>query len=297
MSLHFTILKCQVFLIQDPFCTHNSIHIHGISKCSYILRLALKSPPGFRDANHDPHVYLFITSSGLNKILNWYTYTFKVRFKSPRLWPITYKYIFYIQYNPVHTYDPYTYIIYIFLKDITDITSKSHPLWRAYQKFPLLLKHPDDSTCIKADGHPLSWSSIGRHLSRKGFFGGSCGKVKQIFKNLVENDMCKLSLNMIFENDIWIWFYIQMSKLPKYHPRFIEHFFPLTLLFATTLPTPHPIKISTLVSQAAEAGAQCPSHDGKIKTVPGHKDKVQSSRKSLTTTGHKPSRQKPSSER
>ena len=71
-----------------------------------------------------------------------------------------------------------------------------------------------------------------------------------------------------------------MSKLPKYHPRFIEHFFPLTLLFATTVQPPHPIKISTLVSQAAEAGAQCPSHDGKIKTVPGHKDKVQSSRKS-----------------
>ena len=95
-----------------------------------------------------------------------------------------------------------SYILYIFLKDITYITSKSHPLWRACQKFPLLLKHPDDSTCIKADGHPLSWSSIGRHLSRKGFFGGSCGKLKQIFKNLVENDICKLSLNMIFENDI-----------------------------------------------------------------------------------------------
>lgn len=141
------------------------------------------------------------------------------------------------QYIPmIHVH--ISYILYIFLKDITDITSKSHPLWRAYQKFPLLLKHPDDSTCIKADGHPLSWSSIGRHLSRKGLFGGSCGKVKQIFKNLVENDMCKLSLNMIFENDIWIiwiWFYIQMSKLPKYHPRFIEHFFPLTLLFKQTV--------------------------------------------------------------
>ena len=222
MSSHFTILKCQVFLLQDPFCTHNSIHIQEISKCSNILRLALKSPPGFRDANHDPHVYLCITSSGLNKILNWYTYTFRVR----------YKHIFYIQYNPVRTYDPYAYIIYIFLRDITDITSKSHPLWRAYKNFPLLLKHPDDSTCIKADGHPLSWSSIGRHLSRKGFFGGSCGKLKQIFKNLVENDMCKLSLNMIFENDIWIWFYIQMSKLPKYHPHFIGHFFAPFLYFS-----------------------------------------------------------------
>lgn len=78
-----------------------------------------------------------------------------------------------------------------------------------------------------------------------------------------------------------------MSKLPKYHPRFIEHFFPLFSTFQTNRPTPHPTKISTLVSQAAEAGAQCPSHDGKIKTVPGHKDKVQSSRKSPVNDGSK----------
>ena len=104
----------------------------------------------------------------------------------------------------------------------------------------------------------------------------------------------KTWLKMTCANYLWTWYlktifeYDSIFKCQNFlnsiHTS-LDISFLLFSTFQTTRPTPHPTKISTLVSQAAEAGAQCPSHDGKIKTVPGHKDKVQSSRKSPDDDG------------
>ena len=100
-------------------------------------------------------------------------------------------------------------------------------------------------------------------------------------KSLFENDTWKWylkitrCLKMIFEYDSI--FECQKKKLPKYHSHLDVLFPPIyTFQKPSTLPKSRQNRMSMASNTSNGHRAQCPSHDGKIKTVPGHKDKVQS---------------------